>query len=141
MYNSNIRFISTEKMLRELGIGRNLVAFTQISACLEIIASNPARMTNICDDVYTPAADLIGCPVGNVERNIRNAITASWKRDKNRFSKLAGYEVAIKPSVSEFLDMTFAYAQEHDGQAIYEHKVYGKTLSSYERLLQAQQAV
>lgn len=138
MKDSDIRFVCTEKMLRELGIGRNRVAFTQISVCLEIIAKDPARMTNICEDVYAVAALRLGCPVGNVERNLRNAIFSAWKRDRSYFDRLAGFTVRNRPSVSEFLDMVLAYAQEHDDQVICQLKNCGTIESDVKQRLTEQ---
>ena len=46
-----------------------------------------------------------------VERNLRTAIFRVWRMRRQRLFEIAGYEMTVPPTGSEFLDILLSYVQ------------------------------
>lgn len=101
----------TREVLQSLSITGNYRGFLYTVIACELIYDNETKLHNVTQDIYCEIAEICGCRVHTVERNIRTIIFHAWQEQRERLCEIAGVTLTAPPSVSEFLSIISNYVR------------------------------
>ena len=81
-----------------------------VAAC-ELLLEDELLLYSVNRDLYPKISARCGCRKETVERNIRTVILHIWDRNRPRLFEIAGYEMEVPPTVTEFLGILICYLQ------------------------------
>ena len=81
-----------------------------IAAC-ELLLEDEMLLYSVTKELYPKVAERCNCPEVTVERNIRTVILRIWNYNRQKLFEIAGYEMAVPPTTSEFLGIMLSYLQ------------------------------
>lgn len=111
--------MSTQEILRTLGIGQRFKGHALIVAALNRISTDECSLYSASSNLFKPIAAAIPCDVRTIERNIRTAVDHAWRTNPEYLIFLAGYPMSQSPTVLEFLDILNTYMlREQSGKGI-----------------------
>ena len=93
-------------ILRELAIGKNYKGHREIAYAIQLLLEDEDRLCAVVKEIYIPVAEYF-----QVERNLRTAIFRVWRMRRQRLFEIAGYEMTVPPTGSEFLDILLSYVR------------------------------
>lgn len=71
---------------------------------------DPEALTAVTKRVYPAVAKKAGTKWRSVERNMRTALDAVWKKGNREFlNELAGYELRVRPTAGELINYITVY--------------------------------
>ncbi|MBQ3847666.1 MAG: sporulation initiation factor Spo0A C-terminal domain-containing protein [Clostridia bacterium] len=101
-----VKFISS--FLTDIGVPRHYSGHVYFTYALFLVKENPDSLHHVTKEVYPVVADKFGISPLNVERNMRNALEAAWrKNDILRYPELfiSSYlKTDARPSNTEFMN-------------------------------------
>lgn len=92
-------------LLHRLGVTANYIGYRQTVIAVDLILDDETRLMHICDRVYRPTAEALGCDTRCIERNIRTVIRQAWQKNRKLLVELASFPLIAEPNVSQFLDI------------------------------------
>lgn len=101
----------TREVLQSLSITGNYRGFLYTVIACELIYDNETKLHNVTQDIYCEIAEICGCRVHTVERNIRTIIFHAWQEQRELLCEIAGVTLTAPPSVSEFLSIISNYVK------------------------------
>ena len=102
--------LSTERVLRALGITGKLLGFQYTIYMIEQVMERQNGVLLITQNLYPETAKHFGVTTSSVERALRTLIHVCWERTDHSFLEhMAGTPLSRVPTNSEFLDMVAAY--------------------------------
>lgn len=110
--------MSTQEILRSLGIGQRFKGYALIVAAMNRIAGNEYCLYSASSNLFKPIAASIPCDVRTIERNIRTAVDHAWRTNPEYMIALAGYPMSQSPTVLEFLDILNTYMLREQGKIV-----------------------
>ena len=105
-----------EAVLRALGLPGASIAMRQLIYAVELAHEDMYLVTDMMKGLYPAvAAHFEGTTVLTVERNIRGLRDRVWAEgDVELLRKMAGFNLQIRPTTGEFVDM-IRYYMEREG--------------------------
>lgn len=98
------------KLLTSVGVRRTLKGFRYIKYGLMLCVKDENYLLYICKEMYPAIANRFDTSPSNVERCIRTAVENCWTYGNRKLlNKIAGYDLQIKPTNSEFIDIMYNY--------------------------------
>lgn len=94
-----------EQTLHNLSVTRNYRGYRCVLIAVELVLKDEDCMVNMGLNIYAPTAAILHCNQHSIERNIRTVINRVWSNNKNRLCSIAGFDLKVQPTVSEFLDI------------------------------------
>jgi len=105
--------LTAERLLRALGATGKLTGFQCTVYMLDRIKEDPNQLQLITKRLYRDAARQFGTSAVAVERNLRTVVRYCWNRsDHSLLEHIAGTNLQVPPTNSEFLDMLSSYLRE-----------------------------
>ena len=102
--------ISTERVLRCLGVSGKLIGFSYVIYMIDRIVEDPTALLLITKNLYPETAKIFGVSAFAIERATRTVINVCWKNETHDFLEyIAGKRLLSCPTNSEFLDMVAGY--------------------------------
>ena len=105
-----MEFTADDELLTEiydllyfLGLRATRTYFFHTSFAVFLSVKNRERLLLVTKWLYPDVARHYATNWNAVERNIRTAITAVWRENREGLSELAGYTLQKKPTPSQFL--------------------------------------
>ena len=98
-------------ILRELAIGKNYKGHREIAYAIQLLLEDEDRLCAVVKEIYIPVAEYFHVEWNALERNLRTAIFRVWRMRRQRLFEIAGYEMTVPPTGSEFLDILLSYVQ------------------------------
>lgn len=92
-------------LLHRLGVTGNYFGYRQVLIAVELVLADESRILRICDGVYRPTAEALGCDIRCVERNIRTVVRQAWCKNRKLLTELATFPLIAEPTVSQFIDI------------------------------------
>ncbi len=81
-----------------------------VAAC-ELLLEDEVLLYAVNKELYPKVAQRCKCSETTIERNIRTIIMHIWNRNRPKLFEVAGYEMAVPPTVTEFLGILISYLQ------------------------------
>lgn len=81
-----------------------------VAAC-ELLLEDEMLLYSVNKELYPKIAERCNCRKETVERNIRTVILHIWDRNREHLFEIAGYEMEVPPTVTEFLGILICYLQ------------------------------
>jgi len=102
-----------EAVLHSLGLFGPSTAMWQMLCAVELAHRDPYLLRNIMTGLYPEVAkNFDGASVSSVERNLRGLRDRQWaKGDLERLREMAGFNLQIKPTTGEFIDIIRYYME------------------------------
>ena len=100
-----------KELLRYLGCNATYRGYHQTALACELVCKDEYLLLRVTLELYPKVAEICGCNVDNVERNIRTIIQHAWDQYPDRLAEIARCELKYPPTVSEFLDYLVVYIQ------------------------------
>ena len=91
------------ELLYFLGLRAIRTYFFHTSFAVFLAVKNRERLLLVTKWLYPDVARHYGTNWNAVERNIRTAITAVWRENREGLSELAGYTLRKKPTPTQFI--------------------------------------
>ena len=97
--------ITTETfyLLHKLGITANYSGYFYTATAVALVHRQPDRLLLVTKWLYPDIARQHKTTWQCVERNIRTVIALAWERNPALLADLAGYPLANKPNVGQFI--------------------------------------
>lgn len=96
--------------LRRLCIPMYLKGFSYLAYMLNQVVPDRNQLDLITKNLYPNTGQCFGVPAVRVERNIRTAICAGWKRGgRTALEEMAGCPLGKQPTALEFLSIVADY--------------------------------
>lgn len=96
-------------LLLKLGIHRTCLGYRYLHYILQLCMENEDYLLRVTS-LYEAASKKFNTSPTNIESCIRNAITRCWIRGNKKYLiEIAFYDLEVKPSNSEFLDILYCY--------------------------------
>ena len=96
------------KLLTSLGFSVKYTGYNYLCDCIKNVILNNGVIHSLTSEQYVYVATKFKTNVANVERNIRNAITETWKDFGNMWHTVLfakTLEIGLKPTNREFINM------------------------------------
>ena len=93
------------RIIRRLGGTTKYKGYSELADAVKIaleIQEIPVRTTK---DIYPVLARKYNCKPTTVEHNIRTLIEACWDSNQKEFRKVAGCQLAFRPTNADLIDM------------------------------------
>lgn len=102
-----------ESVLHSLGLFGPSTAMWQMLCAIELAHEDPYLLRNMMTGLYPKVAkNFEGASVSSVERNLRSLRDRQWaKGDVDRLRQMAGFNLQIKPTTGEFIDIIRYYME------------------------------
>lgn len=104
-----------QRLLRELGVGRNYRGCRIVIISVKLISDDENRLLNIVD-TYKEIALKTGTSWRAVERNIRTVVNRAWVTNRKRLIEAAGYPMLAQPTACEFLEIIYNYVSRRSAR-------------------------
>ena len=104
------------KTLFRLGVTPNYKGYYQTLCATQLAAERPDSLTRVTKFLYPTVASRCSTSWQAVERNIRQATDLAWRRNPGLLSRLAGRELAEKPTAAQFIAILAASTVRWEGQ-------------------------
>lgn len=96
--------------LRQLGIWGKLAGHKYLVSAIAQTVADPDRIRYITKGLYPDLAKLYGSTVSRVERAMRTAINAWWRRgNRELLEATTGFKLRRRPTNSEFIELLANY--------------------------------
>lgn len=96
--------------LRQLGIWGKLTGHKYLVSAIAQTVNDPSRIQYITKGLYPDLAKLYGSTASRVERAMRTAINAWWRRgDRELLEASTGFKLQRRPTNSEFIELLANY--------------------------------
>lgn len=103
-----------QKLLNELSInGKYRGYFVTMIAC-ELLLEDEMLLFSVARDLYPKVAERCGYKGQTLERNIRTVIYRAWENSRERLVEIAGYNMTVPPTVTEFLGILVSFLQRQE---------------------------
>ena len=114
LYPKNLRKI--EGVLHTLGLLGYSVSMRQMVYAVELAHEDLSLLTNVSKGLYQRVAEEMGNTNNTaVERNLRALRDRQWaKGDREWLREMAMYQMKMKPSTGEFIDIIRYYMEAND---------------------------
>ena len=96
-----------DRILRPLGITRNMRAYSFLVEALTLIYEDEDRLNAVQKEIYMPIAENYDCSWKAIQSAIRRAVQASLLVNPTRLQEIAGYPLTGCPSAVQFLEMLY----------------------------------
>lgn len=105
-----------EGVLHTLGLLGSSISMRQMVCAVELAHEDQSLLTNVSKGLYARVANEFGGTNGAaVERNLRALRDRQWSRgDVERLQEMALFQMKVKPSTGEFIDIIRYYMESHD---------------------------
>lgn len=94
-------------LLRKMGVPVKMVGYKYLKDAIEIALTDEESLMSVTKNIYPEIADRHDTSPGNVERNIRYVIEATWTRQEDPVSKdiieRVFHDASKKPTNSEYI--------------------------------------
>lgn len=100
-----------EDVLHSLHISKNYKGYVQAMFALELALQDENRLLSVTKEIYMVVGYWEGTSWHTVERNLRTIVKRAWERNPELLERMARYQLATPPRVSEFLDIVSGYLQ------------------------------
>lgn len=107
-----------QNLLFSLGLTPNYTGCRQMMVVLEIAVQEPESLCMVTKWLYPEAARRCGTNWRAVERNIRTAISFTWKKSRGVLEQVAGYPLDTMPKPAQFLAILARALAEDRGTSI-----------------------
>lgn len=104
------------KTLLWLGVTPNYKGYHQTLCATRLAAEKPDSLMLVTKHLYPTVASRCSTSWQAVERNIRQATDRAWRCNPGLLSRLAGRELAQKPTAAQFIAILAASESRWDGQ-------------------------
>ncbi|MGI6071100.1 MAG: sporulation initiation factor Spo0A C-terminal domain-containing protein [Blautia sp.] len=104
--------MKTVDIIKLLGITLKIKGFYYVVAAIDAAKELPEISLMITKDIYPKIAERFKTTPEAVEHAIRTAVNTAWINNKPLLEKIAGCQLAYKPSNKEFILMTAHYLKE-----------------------------
>lgn len=109
-FSSNINQLNNDiyDLLSSLGFSVKYLGYNYLCDCIKNVILNNGIIRSLSTVQYVYTATKFKTNVANVERNIRNVITETWKKFGNtwyNFLHSKSLEIGLKPTNREFINM------------------------------------
>ncbi len=101
--------------LCKLGICPTYIGYREMCLAIRLTLEEPARLTALVRQIYTPVGQTTDKNWTAVERNLRTVVRRAWEVNPTYLVEIAGRPLAHKPETGEFLAMMWGYLA--DGEA------------------------
>ena len=102
--------MTTEELLRSLGVTGNLTGFRYAVHMIELVEKDPSLVTSLTKSLYPDTAKQFHVTAASVERNLRTIVKVCWNRgDRDLLAKVAGIRLTYPPTNGMILDITSNY--------------------------------
>lgn len=92
-------------LLRTLHMSGKLKGHLLLTVAAAKVIEEPTLLHAVTKSLYVDLAKQFGTTRGNVERNIRNAISVAWKNGgKEELERMTGQSFEARPTNTEWLD-------------------------------------
>ena len=92
------------RFVQKLGIRPNLTGYQLLISSITLALKRPELLHSLTRGLYPAVAELHGCNVCSVERNIRKAIDSAFEYDADRIRSIFYFKVK-KPYISEVISL------------------------------------
>lgn len=96
-----------DKILRPMGITRNLRSYHLICACIVRIFEQEDRLGAVQKEIYMPIAEADRCNWTGIQSAIRRAAQTAWHNCPDTVCRMAGYPLDGCPSAVQFLEILY----------------------------------
>ncbi len=103
--------------LCKLGICPNYTGYREMCLAIHLAMEDPARLTALVRQIYTPVGKATGKSWTAVERNLRTVIGRAWDVNPEYMVEIAGRPLNRRPETGEFLAMMWGYLTAQDANA------------------------
>lgn len=110
--NKEKHMTDIERLVRQMGFTANYKGYGYLVEGIGLALMDPERLLFITKGIYLEIALHHSNTAGNVERSIRTAVNAVWKREPELFRKVIGYPFPDRPSVSQLIGSITGYLME-----------------------------
>lgn len=106
---------SVAKTIRKLGFSYSYQGTSCLIDAVLVCIQEPEALTAVTKRVYPAVAKMRGDKWRNIERNMRTAVIAFWKRgNHDLLNIMAGFELRVRPSVGEVINYIVGYLLDQD---------------------------
>ena len=99
-------FLAIEAVLHSMGLIGSTLAMREMILAVALAHEDRRLLTNISKGLYSRVA---------VEHNLRKLRDRQWERgDWTRLQEMAMYDIIIKPTTGEFIDIVRYYMESND---------------------------
>ena len=95
--------------LYRLGIRATMQGFFETSGAVFLVATKSRREWFSITEVYREISALYRTDAADVDPRIRRMIQKMWKSNPELLKRMAGYELEIRPTPREFLEIMRGY--------------------------------
>ena len=96
-----------DKILRPMGITRNLRSYHLKCACNVRIFEQEDRLGAVQKEIYMPIAEADRCDWTGIQSAIRRAAQTAWHNCPDTVRRMAGYPLDGCPSAGQFLEILY----------------------------------
>ena len=100
------------EILSDLGIGRKYLGRKYLEHGIETTLQDEDSFFYVTKNLYPALADHFGTDWSCVERDMRTAIQAAWKKNRPRLEELADCTLARAPKTMDFIDFIVTYLKQ-----------------------------
>ena len=102
--------MTTERLLRYLGVSRKLIGFRYVVFMVERVMENPEELQMITKCLYPETARHFGVSVCSVERAVRVLVRRCWsQREHTPMEFITGRALPQPPTNLQFIDSMASY--------------------------------
>ena len=109
-------FLAIEAVLHSMGLIGSTLAMREMILAAALAHEDRRLLTNISKGLYSRVAAEFGeTTEAAVEHNLRKLRDRQWERgDRTRLQEMAMYDIIIKPTTGEFIDIVRYYMESND---------------------------
>lgn len=110
--------MKVQDLFRCFGITKKYQGYDQAILAIDLVMEDESRLSHITKEIYWEVAEKCSCNWFSVERNIRTISHRAWHVNKNLLIEMAGYELLVQPSTSEFIAILSSYLKRTEAKAV-----------------------
>ena len=103
--------VKIKELLNSLSINGKYRGYIVTAVACELLLEDEMLLFAVTHQLYPRVAEICGCNENTVERNIRTVLHRAWQNNPKRLLEIAGYNMTVAPTVTEFLGILLSYLQ------------------------------